>query len=223
MLIYIRRFASSSGYIDQILYNIIMYFGFYHFRSISKLIRMKCMNTSIWEILITIFSGVQALAVVIALIYGAKQLSDATKNRHLSVFFRLADLFDNPKSVESRKYIFNKLPQDTKALSREDYELIRDTWNMMDQVGIIAHYDLISRNMLLEIYSLRINRLWEKLEPYIIHYRDEQGMIAVYFEELAKLSKLYRKQRFSEKETPYYESDRNKSSIIKAEPQDNDI
>jgi len=161
---------------------------------------------NIWEVVSAVSAAIQTLAVLIAIIYAAKEVRSAANDRHLAIIFKLHEAFNDSKARAARYHIFNNLPSEPGKLSREDYAMARDTWNLMDQIGIIAHHNLASREMILELYSLQVVRLWEKLEPHIQHYRIERGNFAVYFEKLARMSREYRKKQFGEDKPKMYKS-----------------
>lgn len=165
-----------------------------------------------WSIISAISTTIQTVAVIITLIYAANQLRSMSKDRHLELLFKLHEMFSEPKARAARYYIFSNFPLDTLELSEEEYKAARDTWNIMDQVGIVAHHNLASRELLLELFSLQTVRLWKKLEPHIHYYRGIRGDFAVYFEELAKLSREYRKRKYNEDEPIFFKRKIDKSS-----------
>ena len=163
------------------------------------------MTASIWEVIAAVAAAIEALAVVIALVYAAKELHNAAKDRHLSLVFKLHDMFDNPEARAARYHIFTKLPSEPGRLNRKDYQMARNTWNLMNLLGIIAQRNLASKEMILELYSRQVVRLWHKLEPHISYYRKERGRFAVHFEQLAQVSREYRKEHYGEEEPSYYQ------------------
>ncbi len=175
---------------------------------------------NVWEVITAISAAVQAIAVVVAIIYAGRELRSAANDRHLDVIFKLYEAFNAPQARAARYHIFNDLPSKPGSLSREDYVVARDTWNLMDQIGIVAHHNLASRELILELYSLQVVRLWNRLEPHILYYRAQRGNFAVYFEELAKLSREYRKKRFGENEAKIYRGKPAPSSTGELPPED---
>lgn len=139
---------------------------------------------------------------MIAIAYAANQLHSAAKDRDLTIVSKIDEIFNEPTARAARRHIFNNLPSDPEKLSREDYEMARQTWNLMNLIGVYAHYSLASREMILELYSQQAARLWHKLEPHIAYYRTKRGNFAAYFEELAKASLEYRKKHYGE-DAPY--------------------
>jgi hypothetical protein len=163
--------------------------------------------------LTAIFTIIQTVVVIVTLVYAAIQIRSATKDRHLTVYLKLNELFDNETTRSNRYHIFNHLPKEPGQLTRKDYEIARDTWNLMNQLGTIAHFDLASRKLLLELYSLQTVRLWTILEPHIRYYQADRGPFVRYFEEFAKLSKDYRKKRFREEHVRFFKGSREKPVI----------
>ena len=179
--------------------------------------------TNIWEIITVVSIAIQAMAVVIAIAYAANELRSAAKDRDLAIVTKIDEIFNEPKARAARRHIFNELPPEPGKLSREDYEMARHTWNLMNLIGVYAHYSLASREMILELYSQQVARLWHKLEPHILYYRMERGNFAAYFEELAKMSLEYRRKHYGEDEPHIYRVKSDKTSEGVAEPHlDND-
>jgi hypothetical protein len=160
--------------------------------------------TNIWEIIAAISAAIQTLAIIAALIYTAIQVRSATSDRHLSFFFEIHRLISDRKAILSRFIIFNELPSEPGKLTKEQFLTARETWELMDYIGTVAHYNLASKKMIVEQYSLLIARLWVKLEPHILHYRKDRDELAVYFEKLAKICLDYRRKKFREMTPPFY-------------------
>jgi hypothetical protein len=160
--------------------------------------------TNMWEVISATSAAIQAIAVIFAIAYAARELRSAATDRHLALIFKLHDILSDPKARAARYYIFNKLPSEPGNLSHEDYSIARDTWDLMNLIGTLAHHNLASRKLILELYSGQAVRLWYKLEPHIKHYRMEQGNFAVHFEELAKMSMAYRKRHLGEEKPSFH-------------------
>ena len=164
------------------------------------------MNSGFWEVVPTIASVIEAVAVVIALVYASREVRNAGKDRHLTLVLKINEMLDQPSARAARYHVFNEMESEPGKLSRDSYNLARDTWNMMDLLGVIADNDLASKDLLLELYSLQVVRLWSRLAPHIHYYRKERGDIASHFENLALESRVYRKLKFGEEEPSTYSS-----------------
>jgi hypothetical protein len=160
------------------------------------------METNVWEIISSSATLVQAIAVIIAILYAGKEIKNLSDERHLSLVIKFYELYNSPEAVKDRYHVYNTLPSDPTKVDRKDYESAKRTWRMMDQLGVIYNSDLASREFILRVFSERVSKLWFKLEPFILFLREERKYLAEDFEELAKICQDYRKDKFDEDE-PY--------------------
>lgn len=163
------------------------------------------MGTINWDAVSGFAALVQTIAIVATLIFAARELRNAKQARNFDLVFKMFELFNQPEARANRFQVFTKIPSKPGTLSRDDYNAARDTWNLMNQLGIVYAHNLASEDLIMELFSLQSVRLWRKLEPHIKFYRKTRGNFAVHFEQLALRSQEYRREKYGEEEPLYFD------------------
>ncbi|MBM4446469.1 MAG: hypothetical protein FJ023_03840 [Chloroflexi bacterium] len=143
-----------------------------------------------------------AFALIISAVVGYitwKNRDESRKARDYSVMARIIDTVDNDKAREDRNYIytlvdkghldFKNIPKILDQIGRERVHSIERTINALDNVGFFLKTGYSSYSEAPQGIWQMANAMWERLEPFINHFRTQPGRqkgYAEYFEQMAK-------------------------------------
>lgn len=145
-----------------------------------------------WTAISGIAAIVQAIVVIIALVYAILQLKEASKARSLSVFLPLFEELNSPESVAQRKKLYTQIGSDPALYTDEQEELINNIVNQLDFLGFLTQNKLINFKLAAPLYYGTVIRCWEKSSAYVLHQRElRKTKFAYYFEFLYVKCKRY--------------------------------
>ena len=151
-----------------------------------------------WEKLANIGQFVEAIAVVVALLYAWQQIRAIRQEQLLGAIWEIYQELDSSETRQARRYVYcNRAVYQTLAktgeskLSELPEEARRNAeWvsSTFDRVGYVIHKKLIPPSFVLDAYSHIIARCWIALEPFVQSvrvYRREKDY-QQYFERLGR-------------------------------------
>ena len=169
-----------------------------------------------WTAISGITALVQAVVVIIALVYGALQLRESAKSRSLSIFLPLYEELNSPKSVALRKKLYTETGGDPTLYTDEQEELINNIVNQLDFLGFLTQNKLIDFKLVAPLYYGTVIRCWEKASPYVLHQRDlRKTRFAYYFEFLYLKCKRYVRVHKSDEQILMYEKQKTSKDALK--------
>jgi hypothetical protein len=117
---------------------------------------------------------VQAVVVVIALLYARHQLSEATRSRELNATTQLLAEIGAPKVREARGYVlYDLVPDfDVSKLRKDEIDLIGSVAVAYDRVGYMIFEELLPPKALFAFHGDDIGLVWNKIKPFV-HYTRE--------------------------------------------------
>lgn len=151
----------------------------------------------VWSILASI-STILGFAVLIwAAIVALSQLKEMTKARHLDAMMQVHEMLASVEARNHRKYIYTKLKSNPEKLTAKEREHVEQVSVAFDRIGNLVEYGLVPRDVLFDSHCEVIIRIWQKLEPYILHHRQMIGGRHVeHFEKLAVAAQKYHSKHF---------------------------
>jgi hypothetical protein len=145
-----------------------------------------------WNVLASIATIIAAIVVVFAAYLTVRQLAEMTKSRHLEGMLKVYEMIGSDEARRSRRYIYEKLRSEPESVSESERSHIEEVSVLLDKIGALTESGLIPGALLFESHGVMIVRIWERLEPYILYYRQFRGPKYVrHFERLAVSAQRY--------------------------------
>lgn len=149
-------------------------------------------NPDFWSTLASIATTLGVMIVIPTAIVALRQLKEMTKARHLQAMLQVYEMIGSESARKHRKFIYTELKSAPETLTSDEREHVEQISITFDRIGILVASDLIPKDELLAGHCEVIIRTWNKLEPYIKHYRKVIGNYhAKHFETLAILAQEY--------------------------------
>lgn len=145
-----------------------------------------------WSTLASIGAVIQTVVLVIAAIYGYRQVREMAKARDLQATIELLDIIGSDEVTRARHATFNLLPLPP-YLSEAEWSDIEKTSKAFNRAGWLLKHGLLDREMLFDMYCETIFNAWDKLRPYIVHARETRRFDRWqrHFEDLANEAREY--------------------------------
>jgi hypothetical protein len=96
------------------------------------------------------------------------------------------ELVSSEKARTLRKFVHENLISKPEDTTPEERQIIEEVSVVFDRVGALVSAGLVPQELLFQSHARMISRIWSRLEPYIIHYRQVHPGHVGYFESLAK-------------------------------------
>ncbi|MCO6450203.1 MAG: DUF4760 domain-containing protein [Caldilineales bacterium] len=147
------------------------------------------------EALATLFA---AAAVIGAGYLAFQELRAQASLRHIDVADKLFAELNSPANVDSRRWIYQDLPEFSPAavegLSEEGREHVKRVLNSLDRVAFLSQGDWIPDEMIMPWMSFMVVKSWDRLAPYVEFERQRRGD-ATYYEMVDELAGRCREWR----------------------------
>jgi hypothetical protein len=101
------------------------------------------------------------------------------------------ELVSSEKARTLRKFVHENLISKPEDTTPEERQIIEEVSVVFDRVGALVSAGLVPQELLFQSHARMISRIWSRLEPYIIHYRQVHPGHVGYFESLAKGAQQY--------------------------------
>lgn len=130
-----------------------------------------------------IIEGVTALALLLI----AADIRESTRARHLDGIRYVKGLLGSQDASDTRKWVYQDLKKATWPLSAEDEKRALAICRDFDHIGFLCRKNLIPVDLVVETYNRNILDMWNRLERFIVQWR-EQRRDADYFWEFEWLA-----------------------------------
>jgi hypothetical protein len=139
--------------------------------------------SSIPDIVSATAVSAQAVLLAVAGVYGARQLRETRRTRHLSLLIPLFQELNSRQSVDNRRRLYTTIaPRKSKA-TEDDENLVNDIVNQFDFLGYITRKSVADADLVLGLYYGTIIRCWRDSEWYISKQRElRSALFAAHFE-----------------------------------------
>lgn len=158
---------------------------------IWKILNVESIESDFWSMLEALSTAVAAIAVLGAGIFANRELAEISRSRHMDVAGRLFEELNSDSSIDSRRWIYNYLPNDAneglKSLSEEGHKAIKDVLNSLDHVAFLTQNGWIPDEIIMPWMHPMISKTWEKLEPYVLYERKRRNE-PYYYEHASELA-----------------------------------
>jgi len=160
------------------------------------------MSTDIWNIITAISTAVQAIAVVIAILYAIAQLRESARARATEAMKQVFGVLSSPEARNERKLVYHSAGTD---FGKVPDEQLQHLWNVaisFNNVGLLIKRGFIPSEVVYDIYGDAAVRCWKVLEPLLEQTRIQRGerdplpYYLKYFEELACDSERFLRRHY---------------------------
>lgn len=149
-----------------------------------------------WVVIASIAQTIEAIAVVVALLYAWQQVKEARRELNLGALWQIfnelssEEMNDARKTVYQNRELYQQL-SDGQGLTDIPHEVRHDATkvaNNLNRLGYLVFKGLIPEDLFLDNNRYVIARSWIALEPYVKHVREvrKEDSFLQYFEHLAK-------------------------------------
>ncbi len=151
-----------------------------------------------WNTVSSIAQTVEAISVVVALLYAWQQIKAIRQEISLGAVWNIFSELSSEQAQRSRKYVYQNReifaalnePDGTKLedLSEEARQHAEKVSNSLDRIGYVVFEKLIPETVVLNGYHNIVARSWIVLEPYIKRVREnrDEATYQHHFEYLAQ-------------------------------------
>jgi hypothetical protein len=131
--------------------------------------------------------------VSITVLLGLRQLKEMSAARQVEALSRAFDQLSSRETLEARFDISTHQLAPPGQQTEYEYRIVDQVWRAYERLGIMAKFNLISRDIVLTAWSHSIVTQWEAVESFIRHERTASGNINLgfHFEWLYDISKAY--------------------------------
>jgi hypothetical protein len=148
------------GFVAWLFVLVLLWFG----------LRRIGFEVDFWAMTESLSTAVGAATVFGAGFVAYRELSEIADSRHMEVADRLFAELNSEESIQARRWIFQKLPDDPEeslnALS-EHQKYIKHTLNSLDRVAFLTQAEWIPDTIIMPWMNPMIVKVWSKLEPYV--------------------------------------------------------
>ena len=147
------------------------------------LIRYNHNLASVPDIISSTAASVQTVLLAAAAIYGARQLHEARRTRHLSLLIPLFQELNSRQSVDNRRQLYTSIAPKKSKATKEDENLVNDIVNQFDFLGYVSRKSVADVDLVLGLYYGTIIRCWRDSEWYVSKQRElRSSPFAAHFE-----------------------------------------
>ncbi len=143
---------------------------------------------------------VASISVIVGIIIALIQLREMAKARYLEALSKIFEEFRSEEFFAGRRFVYSHDRFDYNSCTSEERNKIERLINTYNRISFFVFKGMVSKNLILEMYSGAFVASWEKLENYIYVRRLATGFSdwAANFEKMAKISKVFRKKTLKE-------------------------
>jgi hypothetical protein len=154
-----------------------------------------------WQDWAGVATIIQVAFVIFALLYAKRQIEEASQARYLNAITQLLNEIGSQNLRKARNRIYNltdKPIADASKLEEEFIECVKRVAVAYDRIGFIAKQNLFPSKSLFDFQQDEIERLWNRIEPIILHIRSSQGRphYCQHFEYLATIWLINSRKKF---------------------------
>jgi hypothetical protein len=158
------------------------------------------MNCDVLNALSAASTVIASIVVVVAAVLAFFELKHMARDATVSALsIVLNELGIQEVSRARHSLLTYPLPKvETLSDDKADYWRLHAVWTSFDKVGAMVHFELIPRDIILELYCESIIRCWHRLKPYIERERERLGhdQYQKYFEELYHTAVEYKGETY---------------------------
>jgi hypothetical protein len=121
-----------------------------------------------------LFTFVQTIVVLAALLYASQQIKEARREQLLSAVWEIFNYIDTGETREARAFLYHNkklfeelTDEKLKELPQETHDKVQLVSNTFDRLGYTVAQGLVPAELILNGYAPIIARCWLILEPYI--------------------------------------------------------
>jgi hypothetical protein len=158
----------------------------------------RCVSTStLWAAIGALATVLGSLVVSITVVLALRQLKEMSAARQIEALSKAFDQLSSRETLEARFYISTHQLSPPDQQTEHEYRIFDQVWRAYERLGIMAKFNLISREIILTAWSNSIVTQWEAIEPYIRYERKASGNINLgsHFEWLYGISKSFTRNR----------------------------
>jgi uncharacterized protein DUF4760 len=145
-----------------------------------------------WVAITGVATLIQAIVVVIAVIYGIRQVKEAQRARAIAAFLPLFQALNSPESSALRRKLYTEIPNDRSQLTEEQENIVNGIVNQLDFLGFLTENGLLEFDLVAALYYGTIIRCWDHAYPYVEKQRElRKTHFAYYFEALNRRCLTY--------------------------------
>jgi hypothetical protein len=135
-------------------------------------------------------------AVAIVLLLIAADIREAMKARHLEGIRYIKSLIGSEEASDRRKWVYQELKKESWPLPAEDQKKALAICRDFDHIGFLCRKGLVPVDLVVETYNRNIVDMWDRLERFIIQWRQETRDKDYFweFEWLANKAKVVKRQ-----------------------------
>jgi len=144
------------------------------------------------NIIASIMSIIESIAVIMALIYAWRQIKEARRASNLGAIWEIFDMLSSEEMNNARKIVYQsrnhysslRQGKELDNIPHEARHNANKVANTLDRVGYLVRKGLIPEDLLLDNQKYIIARSWIALEPYVYYVREirEQDSFLEYFQ-----------------------------------------
>lgn len=160
-----------------------------------------------WTMVASLSTAVAAAAIVGAGYIAYREITELDISRHIQVADRLFEELNSQESIESRRWIYQHLPDDPQAgiegLSPEGQQHVKRVLNSLDRVAFLTQSGWIPDSTIMPWMNPMIVKSWAKLGPYVAYESQRRGEPDYYehARELAERCQRWRAENIPESTT----------------------
>jgi hypothetical protein len=170
-------------------------------------------ETDLWAFIESLSTALGAALVIGAGVLAIRELDEATTARLLDMADRLFDDLNSEESVEARRWVYKKLPDDPHkgiaSLPKKGRRHVKKVLNSLDRIAFMTQQGWIQEEMLMPWMNPMVVKIWDKLGPYV-EVEQERRNEPDYYEmarDLAMRCIEWRKERYPDWEKPTWLDD----------------
>jgi hypothetical protein len=170
-------------------------------------------ETDLWVFIESLSTALSAIIVIGAGVFAIRELDEATTARLLVVADRLFDDLNSEESIEARRWVYKKLPDNPQeglaSLTEEGQRYVKKVLNSLDRIAFMTQQGWIQEEMLMPWMNPMVVKIWDKLGPYV-DVEQERRNEPDYYEmarDLAMGCIAWRKERYPDWEKPTWLDD----------------
>jgi hypothetical protein len=138
------------------------------------------LSVDYWRMTEALSSAAAIAALIGGGIIAYREMDEASSGRHVQVADRLFNELNSAESVEARRWIYRKLPQEPaeeglRSLPPEGRAYVKQTLNSLDRVAFLTQAGWIPKDMVMPWMNPMIVKSWEKLAPWVEKESQQRG------------------------------------------------
>ena len=129
-----------------------------------------------WELAASISTVVSSVAVIIALIFGLRQLVEMKRATVLSGYMKIMDILQAEDVRSARRTVLTTL-KDKPLDSWTEAEIVaaEKVCHTFDTVARLVHFSLCPKDIVIDNAGDSLRKTWKVLEPFVRSYQLERG------------------------------------------------